>query len=83
MEAMTERDWRIFREDNNISYKGVNTVLPLRNWDEAVVPNNVMRAIKVSPGQVYLATGGWWSREAHMLVVHAPWAPILAARISQ
>lgn len=35
---MTERDWRIFREDFNIGYRGVNTVLPIRNWEEAGLP---------------------------------------------
>lgn len=35
---MTERDWRIFREDFNISFKGVasmaDSLLPIRNWKE-------------------------------------------------
>jgi ATP-dependent RNA helicase DDX23/PRP28 len=35
---MTERDWRIFREDFNISYKGNPHTLPLRNWDEGNLP---------------------------------------------
>ena len=55
---MTERDWRIFREDNNISYKGVNTVQPIRSWDEAVVPSKVMRAIKVQWARFAAATLG-------------------------
>ena len=41
---MTERDWRIFREDFNIAYKGVNvsaTALPLRNWAEAELPDEL------------------------------------------
>ena len=41
---MTERDWRIFREDFNIAYKGVNvsaTALPLRNWAEAELPHEL------------------------------------------
>ena len=45
---MTERDWRIFREDYNISYKGVNVTgaaLPYRNWEEAPLPDELMRAI--------------------------------------
>ena len=48
-EEMTERDWRIFREDFNISYKGVNvsgTALPYRDWDEAQLPESLMKAIK-------------------------------------
>ena len=41
---MTERDWRIFREDFSISYKG-NTggTLPLRNWEEAGLPDTLMK----------------------------------------
>lgn len=48
-EEMTERDWRIFREDFNISYKGVNVsgdALPCRNWTEAALPEELMKAIK-------------------------------------
>ena len=39
-EEMLERDWRIFREDFNISYKGSidKTCLPIRNWEEANLP---------------------------------------------
>lgn len=39
--AMTERDWRIFREDFNIAYKGNARVLPLRSWDEAAFPEPI------------------------------------------
>ena len=41
---MTERDWRIFREDFSISYKG-NTggTLPIRNWEEAQLPSTLMK----------------------------------------
>lgn len=45
---MTERDWRIFREDFNISYKGVNvsgSALPYRSWEEATLPDSLMKAI--------------------------------------
>ena len=31
---MTERDWRIFREDNDIFIKGGKVPHPLRSWDE-------------------------------------------------
>ena len=43
-EEMTERDWRIFREDFSISYKG-NTggTLPLRNWEEAGFPESIIK----------------------------------------
>ncbi len=44
---MTERDWRIFREDFSIAYKGVSSgmsALPIRNWKEATLPPPVMQA---------------------------------------
>lgn len=47
-EDMTERDWRIFREDFNISYKGVQvsgSALPIRNWEEAALPTTLVKAI--------------------------------------
>ena len=46
---MTERDWRIFREDFSIAYKGSAMgpdSLPLRNWEEARLPEDLMRAIE-------------------------------------
>eukprot|EP00884_Botryococcus_braunii_P016864 jgi/Botrbrau1/3861/Bobra.0183s0086.1 len=48
LEEMTERDWRIFREDFNISYKGsgVNNAMPIRNWEEASLPKDLMKSIK-------------------------------------
>lgn len=48
-EDMTERDWRIFREDFSISYKGAvlgATALPLRNWEEGSLPKPLMKAIE-------------------------------------
>jgi ATP-dependent RNA helicase DDX23/PRP28 len=41
LSQMTERDWRIFREDFNISYRGNNPTLPLRNWQEADLPEEL------------------------------------------
>lgn len=49
---MTERDWRIFREDFNISFKGVasmaDCLLPIRNWKEVRnrLNDDVFRAIE-------------------------------------
>lgn len=34
LEEMSERDWRIFREDFNISTKGGNVAKPIRHWNE-------------------------------------------------
>ncbi|EFN60128.1 hypothetical protein CHLNCDRAFT_56582 [Chlorella variabilis] len=45
-EHMTERDWRIFREDFSISYKGVNPALPIRNWDEGNLPKSLRKAVE-------------------------------------
>lgn len=47
LSEMTERDWRIFREDFNISFKGAtsNAALPIRSWEEAELPREVLRAI--------------------------------------
>ena len=45
---MTERDWRIFREDHNISYKGSldKSCLPIRSWDEAHLPDAAATGIR-------------------------------------
>lgn len=55
---MTERDWRIFREDFSISTKGTNNGFesltltggsvppPLRNWDEANLPPTLLQVIR-------------------------------------
>ena len=41
---MTERDWRIFREDFSIAYKGnAGGTLPIRNWKEASLPEPLMQ----------------------------------------
>lgn len=45
LDQMTERDWRIFREDFNISIKGGRVPKPLRNWDEAGLPSEVFDVI--------------------------------------
>ena len=46
LDEMTERDWRIFREDFSISYKGGRLPLPMRAWDECKgLPREILRAI--------------------------------------
>jgi ATP-dependent RNA helicase DDX23/PRP28 len=44
---MKERDWRIFREDFDITLKGGRAPNPLRKWDEAgnMLPDAVFKAI--------------------------------------
>mmetsp|Transcript_12243 Transcript_12243/g.18357 ORF Transcript_12243/g.18357 Transcript_12243/m.18357 type:complete len:703 (+) Transcript_12243:15-2123(+) len=46
LEEMTERDWRIFREDFDIRIQGGRATLPLRYWKEGHFPSQVMRAIE-------------------------------------
>ncbi|KAI8388286.1 P-loop containing nucleoside triphosphate hydrolase protein [Radiomyces spectabilis] len=42
---MTERDWRIFKEDFNISTKGGNIPHPIRGWDESGLPTRLLEII--------------------------------------
>jgi ATP-dependent RNA helicase DDX23/PRP28 len=42
---MTERDWRIFREDYQISVKGA-TLPPLRSWTESDIPPFILDSVK-------------------------------------
>ncbi|KAK6924673.1 Helicase, C-terminal [Dillenia turbinata] len=46
LEEMTERDWRIFREDFNISYKGSKIPRPMRNWSESKLTAELLRAVE-------------------------------------
>ena len=45
LEDMSERDWRIFREDFDIRIQGGRAPLPLRSWREAGLPLPVMQGI--------------------------------------
>jgi ATP-dependent RNA helicase DDX23/PRP28 len=42
---MAYRDWRIFREDYNISTKGGRIPYPLRSWEEAGLNSEVLEVI--------------------------------------
>lgn len=46
LQSMTDRDWRIFREDFDIRIQGGRATLPLRYWKEANFPPAVLRAIE-------------------------------------
>lgn len=41
----TERDWRIFREDYNITIKGGKIPNPIRNWSESGFPKEIIDII--------------------------------------
>lgn len=45
VEEMTERDWRIFREDFNISHKGSRIPRPMRNWEEGSLSAELLKAV--------------------------------------
>lgn len=46
LEDMTERDWRIFREDNDIRVEGGRTAHPIRFWEESNLPKQLLEIIK-------------------------------------
>ena len=43
---MSERDWRIFREDHQIIIKGGRVPKPMREWDDSVLPDFIMKAVR-------------------------------------
>ncbi|KAF5726618.1 DEAD-box ATP-dependent RNA helicase 21 [Tripterygium wilfordii] len=46
LDEMTERDWRIFREDFNISYKGSKIPPPMRSWDESRLSTELLKGVE-------------------------------------
>ncbi|KAM7259182.1 hypothetical protein ACFE04_014923 [Oxalis oulophora] len=47
LDEMTEQDWRIFREDFDISYKGSKKIpRPMRNWAESGLTPKLMKAVE-------------------------------------
>ncbi|KAJ4907143.1 DEAD-box ATP-dependent RNA helicase 21 [Raphanus sativus] len=46
LEEMTERDWRIFKEDFDISYKGSKIPPPMRSWGESKLSSEILRAVE-------------------------------------
>lgn len=45
LEAMRDRDWRIFREDFSIAARGGNIPNPMRSWDESKLPLQILEII--------------------------------------
>lgn len=45
LEQMTERDWRIFREDYNIAIKGGRIPNPIRKWPESNIKKDILDII--------------------------------------
>ncbi|XP_075916405.1 putative ATP-dependent RNA helicase DDX23 isoform X1 [Petromyzon marinus] len=46
LEEMCERDWRIFREDYNITTKGGKIPNPIRLWKESILPSHIREVIE-------------------------------------
>ncbi|GMI70047.1 SMALL1 [Hibiscus trionum] len=45
LEEMSERDWKIFREDFNISYKGSKIPRPMRSWNESKLSSKLLKVV--------------------------------------
>ncbi|QDS67539.1 mRNA splicing protein prp28 [Venturia effusa] len=45
LKDMRERDWRIFKEDFNISTKGGAIPNPMRNWQESGLPSKILNLV--------------------------------------
>ncbi|WEW59501.1 mRNA splicing protein prp28 [Emydomyces testavorans] len=45
LDQMRERDWRIFKEDFNISTKGGSIPNPMRSWSESALPKRLLEII--------------------------------------
>ncbi|XP_051947409.1 probable ATP-dependent RNA helicase DDX23 [Xyrauchen texanus] len=46
LDEMTDRDWRIFREDYSITTKGGKIPNPIRNWKEYALPPHILEVIE-------------------------------------
>ncbi len=46
LEHMRERDWRIFKEDFNISTKGGSIPNPMRSWKESGLPKSLLDIVE-------------------------------------
>jgi ATP-dependent RNA helicase DDX23/PRP28 len=46
LEDMRERDWRIFKEDFNISTKGGGIPNPMRKWSESELPESLLKIVE-------------------------------------
>ena len=45
LEHLRERDWRIFKEDYNITTKGGSIPNPMRSWDESGLPKRLLDVV--------------------------------------
>ena len=59
LNEMTERDWRIFREDHEIIIKGGRVPNPLRSWEEGNHPNYIINAVKTANYKILTSTSAF------------------------
>ncbi|KAJ1733087.1 mRNA splicing protein prp28 [Coemansia biformis] len=46
LDEMSDRDWRIFKEDYSIACKGGGIPRPYRSWAESNIPRQILRAVE-------------------------------------
>lgn len=67
LDEMTDRDWRIFREDYSITTKGGKIPNPIRSWKDSSLPPHILEVIdkcgyKVGAGRGLQGTWGGGKR---------------------
>lgn len=55
---MTDRDWRIFREDYSITTKGGKIPNPIRSWKDSSLPPHILEVIDKCGYKVGMGSGG-------------------------
>lgn len=56
---MTDRDWRIFREDYSITTKGGKIPNPIRSWKDSSLPPHILEVIDKCGYKVGTERGSW------------------------
>lgn len=58
LDEMTDRDWRIFREDYSITTKGGKIPNPIRSWKDSSLPPHILEVIDKCGYKVGMGRGG-------------------------
>lgn len=59
LDEMTDRDWRIFREDYSITTKGGKIPNPIRSWKDSSLPPHILEVIDKCGYKVGTERGSW------------------------